>query len=135
MLISPQEIVELQLILQPLLGGFSIGEIDVEEHKVLVVSHDGPVLIIEAFHAQSESHTLRFFSGKEPDSAAAFLIARGEVGVVSRDALQLRRNLVLSGLGLLEAEYIRPVLHQPVEEAFLKNGSQAVHIPGEGSPA
>ena len=53
--------------------------------------------------------------------------------MVPWSVLNLGRYLVLPGLGLLDAQDVRPVSLQPFKEAFLVDGSKAIHVPGENT--
>jgi hypothetical protein len=126
-------IIKLQLIFQPILRGFAVGEVNIEDQKITPIGNNSPMLIIKAVYVQRESQAFWTLSGKETHSAIALFISGGKKGTVAWDVLQFWRHLIGSGLCFLDAENIRHFFLQPFEKALAINGSQAVHIPREDS--
>jgi len=90
----------------------------------------GPALILQTRQLQAAFHRKGRIFSEKGHPVPAFPRTEGEVGMVSGQAFHLLRQLILSHLGLLEAEHIRAVLDHPINKAFLESGPQAIDIPG-----
>ena len=125
-----EEIIEVQLISQPLCRCLAVGKVDVVKQEMAKVGDYSPALVFQPRQFQAAFHRKGRNFAEKGHPVPAFPRPEGEVRMVSGQAFHLLRQLILSHLGLLEAEHIRAVLDHPINKAFLESGPQAIDIPG-----
>ena len=125
-------VVELHLVPQAFGGLLAVGEIDAQEDEIIEVGDDGAALAVEALHAQAKGDAAGFVSltGVETHAAVALSFRGGEAAGITLDLFKGVGQLVLVGLGFLEAQHVGLRFLKPVQEPLLVSCPNAVDVPG-----
>ena len=125
-----QCIIEAELEWHTLVLARAIREVHVVENEFSEVDLEDAPFAIELFDTDLLGDVVGLDTREHANTAVATLDGtRVEVAVISWNVLELIRNLVDIGLGFLHTDHVGLGLLEPVHEALLLHGANAVDIP------
>ena len=107
-----------------------IGRIDADHKEILVLGGEHPALLVVLLHPHVAGDRQGCLPAEDGDAGVTLAHGGITADVVAVDAVQGGVDLLVLGLGFLQAEHVRIQCFEGFGEIFLDHGAQAIDVPG-----